>query len=647
MKNHFAHSHLVVALAFFSVVVLVSPSTLPGIGLTVLIGLLCYIISERQYCKWTVGSIKLSKKQKTYSLELAVLSTLFLFIEFVNRWLSSSKVRYIADNLHTSSHLFLIMIGLLASIGTVLFFFVLFQNVANRINEGSFQSGILCIKPENNLRQADVLPFDRVIILICAVCSVTICSRSSPLYPFNNWDDANCFFTVGKSMFNGLVPYRDLLEQKGPLLYFLYGLAWCISNDTFLGGYVLEIIAGYFYLLYSYRITLLFLRKRCLISVPVIALLTYTSWAFDRGGSAEELCLPLLSLSLWIIIQGAINEHYSKNKLLLFGFAAGCVFWIKFTLVGLYIGWFIWFLYDCAKNGQKKQIIYALILIVIGVLLSTLPWLIYFGMNDAIKDWLMVYVYDNLFVYTQRDPNARGISTIPIIGGIVGGVKTWYLASTILLYCCSAILLYLLLHHRNRAAQLLITTMISAFFFIYAGGRHYRYYSLLMAIFLAPAFAILLSTVLRKATVLCKPIFLTAVVALCFLGLFTTPNRYFMSFEKSDLAQYQFRDIIARDDSEATILNYGFLDGGFYTVCNQIPTCKAFCGLNLKLDELAKLQNYYTENGLCDYIITRTEVGADEKREFPLYECIAERDSDDFWGEQTYRLYKITEKTDP
>ena len=58
-------------------------------------------------------------------------------------------------------------------------------------------------------------------ILLSAVLLVTLNSKCSPLYYFNDWDDANTIFTVGKSILRGKVPYRDLYEQKGPLLLFL------------------------------------------------------------------------------------------------------------------------------------------------------------------------------------------------------------------------------------------------------------------------------------------------------------------------------------------------------------------------------------------------------------------------------------------
>ena len=82
-----------------------------------------------------------------------------------------------------------------------------------------------------------------IIIAITAVVAITICSKASPLYPFNDWVDSNCFLTVGKAMLHGQVPYRDLFEQKGPLLYMLHALAALISDTSFLGVYFVEIAA--------------------------------------------------------------------------------------------------------------------------------------------------------------------------------------------------------------------------------------------------------------------------------------------------------------------------------------------------------------------------------------------------------------------
>ena len=74
---------------------------------------------------------------------------------------------------------------------------------------------------------------------LCSFVLLLFCTRSSPLYPMNNWDDANSYFSMGKAMMNGMVPYRDLFDQKGILLYFLYGIGYLISHTTFLGVFII------------------------------------------------------------------------------------------------------------------------------------------------------------------------------------------------------------------------------------------------------------------------------------------------------------------------------------------------------------------------------------------------------------------------
>ena len=124
-------------------------------------------------------------------------------------------------------------------------------------------------------------------------------SQCSPLYPINVWGDANCLLTVGRVMKRGGVLYRDIYEQKGPLLYLIHALAACISDTSFWGVYVLEIPALTAALYAAYRL----LRLRtgagfALGAAAVWGALTVTGGAFMRGDSAEEFCLPLLTAAL-------------------------------------------------------------------------------------------------------------------------------------------------------------------------------------------------------------------------------------------------------------------------------------------------------------------------------------------------------------
>ena len=134
-----------------------------------------------------------------------------------------------------------------------------------------------------------------------AALMLLFASQCSPLYPINLWDDANCLLTVGRVMRRGGVLYRDIYEQKGPLLYLIHALAACISDTSFWGVYALEIPALTAALYAAYRL----LRLRtgagfALGAAAVWGALTVTSGAFMRGDSAEEFCLPLLTAALAI-----------------------------------------------------------------------------------------------------------------------------------------------------------------------------------------------------------------------------------------------------------------------------------------------------------------------------------------------------------
>src|SRR5699024_9681788 len=65
---------------------------------------------------------------------------------------------------------------------------------------------------------------------------------SSPVFKTNPWVDSNAMLTMGKSMLHGLVPYRDVIDQRGPLLYALFAVGASIKGTSFSGVFFLQLI---------------------------------------------------------------------------------------------------------------------------------------------------------------------------------------------------------------------------------------------------------------------------------------------------------------------------------------------------------------------------------------------------------------------
>ncbi len=125
---------------------------------------------------------------------------------------------------------------------------------------------------------------------------LAVCSKSSFLYPMNDWVDVHCFFTVGRGILHGLTPYLDLYEQKGPLIYFLFALAGLISETSFLGVWIIECLCFGWFLYLGGRIaeTLSGSRKTYWPAAALLSALVPMTPAFSHGSSAEEFFLPVL-----------------------------------------------------------------------------------------------------------------------------------------------------------------------------------------------------------------------------------------------------------------------------------------------------------------------------------------------------------------
>ena len=170
---------------------------------------------------------------------------------------------------------------------------------------------------------------------LAAIVFITICSQSSFFYPLNEWGDVNCYFIIGQGMTKGLVPYRDLYDHKGIVIFTLYAIANLISTKSFLGLYILEIISAYFFLFITMKITDLFcdVKKYSMALCIIVAGCVYSTDSICQGGSAEELLLPLFSYGLYLCVKQIVNKCIpSKKEMLLFGILAGLIFYSKFTL---------------------------------------------------------------------------------------------------------------------------------------------------------------------------------------------------------------------------------------------------------------------------------------------------------------------------
>ena len=457
---------------------------------------------------------------------------------------------------------------------------------------------------------------DVLFIMILAFVAVTVFSTSSFLYPFNRWVDANCIFTVGKSIFCGEVPYMDLMDHKGFLLYLINGVGSLISFKSFFGVYILELVSGFVFLWACYKMLLLFTGRKVLCLMPFLAVVTYGSTCFEQGATAEEFCLPILALSFYIGLRSIVNgKMLTLREVFLLGVFASCVFWIKYTICGLYVGLGIGLCLFYIQNKWHGQLLKSIGWFCLGLVPVSAAIILYYAYNHALSDLWTVYFYDNLFNYTIT-PGRYGL-----LGSLVKN-EFYGLCEIVrhdLLMACMLIgsLVELYLRRDKKVFAFGLVCFICMFLMLFVGGSWW--YSPLPLAVMMP-FSLLLALRMFKRTTSTKKYVIysgTMLFAMAFCVIFDIIKLRLM-FDSNPAVFKMSKLIMEGEEQSPSMIEYDMADIGVYTLCGYVPECKYFCIINLSIKEqMMSAQDNYITTCHPTYIIAKKPLS------FDGYECVS------------------------
>ncbi|WP_040536261.1 hypothetical protein [Schleiferilactobacillus shenzhenensis] len=489
---------------------------------------------------------------------------------------------------------------------------------------------------------------------------MTFISKSSFLYPANDWDDVNAFLTMGKGWAHGLVPYRNLFEQKGPILYLFYMLAYFISNSYF-GVYVLECLFFITDLILFYHMGRLFLDDtKSLLFAAITGIVITVSPFFGEGGSAEEFMMPAIIFVLYLGLRLPRREWTVSNwYYFAFGITGTLIFWIKYTAIGAHVGFLLALMIILALQGRMAALGKALLAMLGGTAVVTVPLLVYFALVNGVQPLFHVYFYTNIALY------ANPASTI--VGRFSQAITLFLQTAdqTPLLFLLFLGAIFLPIFARpdknrlfpdNNTIFLYMASLFTLAISTFAGGLELPYYLLIMTPFAAVPL-LWVFTRMHTAPNQLQIGFALLAVFCVILGLNTNvrrsrlfPNNPSISLSKkqTEPAQTEFARIIHKVPN-ATLLNYGTLDMGIYQAADVLPTTYYFEKQNIdddRLPEMMAVQNALINYKKVDFVVTSVPYGTSMKKANPAltngnYREVAKRHLMIHEDKVTWRLYQV------
>lgn len=425
--------------------------------------------------------------------------------------------------------------------------------------------------------------YNYLFCLLISFIALLITSKCSFLYRLNDWVDANAFFTMGKGIMNGLVPYKDLFEQKGPIIYLVYGLGYLISNKTFLGVFILEVISFSIFLYYSRKIIILFIKEKyTYIILPILTSLIVTSRAFVHGGSCEEFTLPLLIISLYYFIRHFKEKELSFKDIFIIGFISGIILITKYTMMGLSFGVALFIVLDYIIKKKYKSCFKFILIFLLGFIIPLIILLIYLLSTNSLNDFIDCYFSINLNAYSVTD-----ISLINRFFNIIKTILKQLILNGIAISILFMFIPFIFIKSKENTyfKISIVGIIIFTFIFIFYGLKAYRYYVLPTFIFLLiPLIFIFKYLDSKNIKLFDKKITYIIIIVLSLISNYMFANyRDRILLPKSRYFQFKFADYINKYENP-TLLNAGFLDAGVYTTSGIVPNIRYFELQNLSYD---------------------------------------------------------------
>lgn len=141
-----------------------------------------------------------------------------------------------------------------------------------------------------------------LLLTLWATAVLMLMSMDSPLHHIYMRVDSAWFFMEGKAMMNGMRPYVDFSDSKGPLLWLIYGIGYLISPRNYVGVYVLACLCYGGILYYNYKTAKLLLgdERRSLLVALLMPWFYFLYW-FHNEIRAENFATLFVSASLYYL----------------------------------------------------------------------------------------------------------------------------------------------------------------------------------------------------------------------------------------------------------------------------------------------------------------------------------------------------------
>ena len=438
-------------------------------------------------------------------------------------------------------------------------------------------------------------------LLLAALCwllaFVLMFCFSRDSYIFDVWwrQDSNWFMTCGRAWMNGMTPYVDFCDSKGPLLWLIYGLGYLISPKSYVGVMWISSITYAVVFFFSYKILRLLGASRLLrmAALMVLGWLMLNGFVHDDV-RAEDFCQAFFAPVLYRFVLHDTRHNLTARQVAWSAVALGvCLagtLLIKYSVTLMLMAFVPHFCYVFPRKAGLSPL-KAFLLMAGAAVVVLLPWVVVMLAQGWFKPFIEEYFLKTLT--TLNNLGETKLSQESVVNVVFRKsliLYTLFIAAMVVLYC------------RKYRKWWLMVAMVWTTIVVLLNGKSFVYYSSL-ALFAAPGLAILFSTFQHKSWARSAAFSIT-LIAFFLIGI-TNQSRS-SSFFTHDLAKrdrfYYYGGLMSQVE-HPRILFWDMHDKGQGLPAEALPACPYWALQEGATDEMRLDQDKAAREKRCDFVL--------------------------------------------
>lgn len=334
----------------------------------------------------------------------------------------------------------------------------------------------------NKMYRAIRIDWNNFLILFVIALFSLLFSLLSPLNPFselNPGTDSSVFLYIGHRMSVGEIPYRDIFDHKGPLLYLLNFLG--MSNKGFIGVWLIELLLMQVSVSLAFYCALIVTRDKIVSTITTFIVFMPLVKYFEGGNLTEEYALPFMFVALIIYLRFLMSRSKKVPifQIYVLGLSCGSVLMLRPNMISLWISFSLIVIIDLLLSKRYFEILQSILFFIIGISSVVVPFVNYFYINNAFTDFIDSYLIFNL-KYTANNSVELLMKTFIIFW------NSTYLIPLSFLFCIVGILKFIK-NRSNKIKDTQIIICISSLMFLITSllllsvsGRQYMHYGMVL-----------------------------------------------------------------------------------------------------------------------------------------------------------------------